>query len=58
MIFWLHPQAGEKEKVELTHKLMYDLIEWRKQILSETLPVDELKDIKQIVTSKVDWGNR
>ncbi|XP_071827704.1 dedicator of cytokinesis protein 1-like isoform X3 [Apostichopus japonicus] len=50
--------AGEKEKVELTHKLMYDLIEWRKQILSETLPVDELKDIKQIVTSKVDWGNR
>lgn len=38
--------------------MMYDLIEWRKQIISETLPVDELKEIKQLVTSKIDWGNR
>uniref|UniRef100_H3ANT8 C2 DOCK-type domain-containing protein n=1 Tax=Latimeria chalumnae TaxID=7897 RepID=H3ANT8_LATCH len=38
--------------------MIYDLIEWRSQILSGTLPQDELKELKQKVTAKIDYGNR
>lgn len=38
--------------------MMYDLIEWRSQILSGTLPQDELTELKQRVTSKMDYGNK
>ncbi|MGH0163664.1 UNVERIFIED_CONTAM: hypothetical protein FKN15_060069 [Acipenser sinensis] len=38
--------------------LIYDLIEWRSQILSGTLPQDELQELKQKVTSKIDYGNK
>ncbi|CAM1325956.1 DOCK2 (predicted), partial [Pycnogonum litorale] len=37
--------------------MMYELIGWRRQIMSGTLPVDELKEFKQKVTSKIDMGN-
>lgn len=38
--------------------MIYDLIEWRSQILSGTLPQDELKELKKKVTAKIDYGNR
>uniref|UniRef100_A0A672IMA8 Dedicator of cytokinesis 1 n=1 Tax=Salarias fasciatus TaxID=181472 RepID=A0A672IMA8_SALFA len=38
--------------------MIYDLIEWRSQILSGTLPQDELTELKQKVTSKIDYGNK
>ncbi|GAA6100553.1 dedicator of cytokinesis protein 1 isoform X1 [Tachysurus ichikawai] len=38
--------------------MIYDLIEWRSQILSGTLPQDELSELKQKVTSKIDYGNK
>lgn len=38
--------------------MIYDLIEWRSQILSGTLPQDELKEMKKKVTAKIDYGNR
>uniref|UniRef100_A0A6Q2X7L0 Dedicator of cytokinesis 1 n=1 Tax=Esox lucius TaxID=8010 RepID=A0A6Q2X7L0_ESOLU len=38
--------------------MIYDLIEWRSQILSGTLPQDELTELKQRVTSKIDYGNK
>lgn len=38
--------------------MMYDLMEWRSQLLSGTLPKDELKELKQKVTSKIDFGNK
>uniref|UniRef100_A0A673J025 Dedicator of cytokinesis protein 1-like n=1 Tax=Sinocyclocheilus rhinocerous TaxID=307959 RepID=A0A673J025_9TELE len=38
--------------------MIYDLIEWRSQILSGTLPQDELSELKQKVTSKMDYGNK
>lgn len=38
--------------------MMYDLMEWRSQLLSGTLPKDELKELKQKVTSKIDYGNK
>uniref|UniRef100_A0A8C1MJK4 Dedicator of cytokinesis 1 n=1 Tax=Cyprinus carpio TaxID=7962 RepID=A0A8C1MJK4_CYPCA len=38
--------------------MIYDLIEWRSQILSGTLPQDEMSELKQKVTSKMDYGNK
>ena len=37
--------------------MMIELIEWRKQIMSGTLPADELKELKKKVTSRIDQGN-
>ncbi|XP_030224801.1 dedicator of cytokinesis 2 [Gadus morhua] len=45
-------------RVEQVQGLMWELIEWRSQLLSGTLPNDEFKDLKQKVTSKIDYGNK
>uniref|UniRef100_A0A8C9XBM0 Dedicator of cytokinesis 2 n=1 Tax=Sander lucioperca TaxID=283035 RepID=A0A8C9XBM0_SANLU len=39
-------------------RLMWELMEWRSQLLSGTLPNDEFKELKQKVTSKIDYGNK
>eukprot|EP00057_Strongylocentrotus_purpuratus_P006618 XP_011661092.1 PREDICTED: dedicator of cytokinesis protein 1 isoform X2 [Strongylocentrotus purpuratus] len=46
------------EKYDLVHKMLYELIDCRRQIMSGTLPVDEIKEMKQHVTSKIDFTNR
>ncbi|XP_069467585.1 dedicator of cytokinesis protein 1 isoform X2 [Ambystoma mexicanum] len=38
--------------------MIYDLVEWRSQILSGTLPQDELNELKKKITAKIDYGNR
>ncbi|XP_029459966.1 dedicator of cytokinesis protein 5 isoform X2 [Rhinatrema bivittatum] len=38
--------------------MIYSLIEWRSQILSGTLPKDELLELRKKVTAKIDYGNR
>uniref|UniRef100_A0A667XQB5 Dedicator of cytokinesis 2 n=1 Tax=Myripristis murdjan TaxID=586833 RepID=A0A667XQB5_9TELE len=43
---------------QLFVRLMWELIEWRSQLLSGTLPNDEFKELKQKVTSKIDYGNK
>uniref|UniRef100_A0A7N8XQL1 Dedicator of cytokinesis 2 n=1 Tax=Mastacembelus armatus TaxID=205130 RepID=A0A7N8XQL1_9TELE len=43
---------------QLFVRLMWDLMEWRSQLLSGTLPSDEFKELKQKVTSKIDYGNK
>ncbi|XP_031549558.1 dedicator of cytokinesis protein 1-like [Actinia tenebrosa] len=48
----------EDQLFTTVRELMMDLMEWRRQILSETLPGDQLKQLKQKVTSTVDYGNR
>ncbi|XP_025068357.1 dedicator of cytokinesis protein 2 [Alligator sinensis] len=50
--------ANKKEQFQQVQSMMYDLMEWRSQLLSGTLPKDELKELKQKVTSKIDYGNR
>ncbi|XP_044515775.1 dedicator of cytokinesis protein 2 [Gracilinanus agilis] len=50
--------ASKKERFLQVQSMMYDLMEWRSQLLSGTLPKDELKELKQKVTSKIDYGNR
>ncbi|XP_069510411.1 dedicator of cytokinesis protein 2 isoform X2 [Ambystoma mexicanum] len=50
--------SSKTEKFKQVRSMMYDLMEWRAQLLSGTLPKDELKELKQKVTSKIDYGNK
>uniref|UniRef100_I3MRQ1 Dedicator of cytokinesis 2 n=1 Tax=Ictidomys tridecemlineatus TaxID=43179 RepID=I3MRQ1_ICTTR len=50
--------TSKKERFLQVQSMMYDLMEWRSQLLSGTLPKDELKELKQKVTSKIDYGNK
>ncbi|XP_069755178.1 dedicator of cytokinesis protein 2-like [Narcine bancroftii] len=50
--------AGKKNGFKKVRTMMFDLMEWRSQLLSGTLPKDELKELKQKVTSRIDYGNR
>ena len=38
--------------------MMYELMERRSQLLSGTLPKDELLQLKKEVTGKIDYGNK
>ncbi|XP_031416415.1 dedicator of cytokinesis protein 1 isoform X3 [Clupea harengus] len=56
---WRDLYVGDKrEMFNSVRDMIYDLIEWRSQILSGTLPQDELTELKQKVTSKMDYGNK
>uniref|UniRef100_A0A7N8X382 Dedicator of cytokinesis 2 n=1 Tax=Mastacembelus armatus TaxID=205130 RepID=A0A7N8X382_9TELE len=50
--------ANKDARVKQVQRLMWDLMEWRSQLLSGTLPSDEFKELKQKVTSKIDYGNK
>uniref|UniRef100_A0A8C0BIB7 Dedicator of cytokinesis 2 n=1 Tax=Buteo japonicus TaxID=224669 RepID=A0A8C0BIB7_9AVES len=50
--------TNKKERFQQVQSMMCDLMEWRSQLLSGTLPKDELKELKQKVTSKIDYGNK
>ncbi|XP_078264532.1 dedicator of cytokinesis protein 2-like [Rhinoraja longicauda] len=50
--------AGQVNKFRQVTSRMTNLIEKRSQLLSGTLPQDELKDLKQEVTIKIDVGNK
>ncbi|KAM4747063.1 dedicator of cytokinesis protein 5 isoform 2-T2 [Rhinophrynus dorsalis] len=39
-------------------EMMFLLMEWRSQILSGTLPKDDLAELRRKVTAKIDYGNR
>ncbi|XP_055521537.1 dedicator of cytokinesis protein 2, partial [Leucoraja erinacea] len=50
--------AGQVNKFRQVTSRMCNLIEKRSQLLSGTMPHDELKDLKQEVTIKIDAGNK
>uniref|UniRef100_A0AAR2JDJ7 Dedicator of cytokinesis 2 n=1 Tax=Pygocentrus nattereri TaxID=42514 RepID=A0AAR2JDJ7_PYGNA len=50
--------VNKKVRFKQVQGLMWDLMEWRSQLLSGTLPGDEFKELKQKVTSKIDYGNK
>uniref|UniRef100_A0AAX7VFT5 Dedicator of cytokinesis 2 n=1 Tax=Astatotilapia calliptera TaxID=8154 RepID=A0AAX7VFT5_ASTCA len=50
--------ANKEARVKQVQRLMWELMEWRSQLLSGTLPSDEFKELKQKVTSKIDYGNK
>lgn len=53
-----HPQAGQTERYRQVKQMMYELMERRSQLLSGTLPKDELLQLKKEVTGKIDYGNK
>uniref|UniRef100_A0A7N6F7I4 Dedicator of cytokinesis 1 n=1 Tax=Anabas testudineus TaxID=64144 RepID=A0A7N6F7I4_ANATE len=55
---WRDLYGDKREMFTCVRDMIYDLIEWRSQILSGTLPQDELTELKQKVTSKIDYGNK
>uniref|UniRef100_A0A8C7Z7G6 Dedicator of cytokinesis 1 n=1 Tax=Oryzias sinensis TaxID=183150 RepID=A0A8C7Z7G6_9TELE len=55
---WRDLYGDKREMFNCVRDMIYDLIEWRSQILSGTLPQDELTELKQKVTSKIDYGNK
>ncbi|XP_059577139.1 dedicator of cytokinesis protein 2 [Alligator mississippiensis] len=50
--------AGQKERYKQVRRMMCELMERRSQLLSGTLPKDELLELKKEVTSKIDYGNK
>ncbi|XP_061643352.1 dedicator of cytokinesis protein 2-like isoform X3 [Phyllopteryx taeniolatus] len=50
--------ADKEARVRQVQTLMRELMEWRSQLLSGTLPTDEFKEVKQKVISKIDYGNK
>lgn len=58
-IVWKRLYAeGKRRQFQELAQLMRDLLDRRRQIISKTLPRDELKELKQLVGSKIDYGNR
>lgn len=51
-------QVGQTERYRQVKQMMYELMERRSQLLSGTLPKDELLQLKKEVTSKIDYGNK
>uniref|UniRef100_A0A8C8S388 C2 DOCK-type domain-containing protein n=1 Tax=Pelusios castaneus TaxID=367368 RepID=A0A8C8S388_9SAUR len=47
-----------RERYGQVRRMMCELMERRSQLLSGTLPKDELLELKKEVTSKIDYGNK
>ncbi|KAF8795296.1 Dedicator of cytokinesis protein 1 like protein [Argiope bruennichi] len=56
-IIWKQLYIMREPEFQVIRNMMYELIEWRRKIMSGTLPVDELKELKQKATTKIDVGN-
>ena len=39
-------------------KVMHELLDWRRQLLTGTLTQDQTRELRVKVTAKIDWGNR
>ncbi|KAJ3643045.1 hypothetical protein Zmor_025783 [Zophobas morio] len=48
----------EQYKFETVGKVMRDLLEWRRQLVSGTLTQDQTRELKMKIIAKIDWGNR
>uniref|UniRef100_A0AAQ5YNF1 Dedicator of cytokinesis 5 n=1 Tax=Amphiprion ocellaris TaxID=80972 RepID=A0AAQ5YNF1_AMPOC len=50
--------ANKSTLFRSVQQMAYSLIEYRSQIVSGTLPKDDLVELKKKVTAKIDYGNR
>ncbi|XP_054273723.1 dedicator of cytokinesis protein 3 isoform X2 [Macrosteles quadrilineatus] len=48
----------ETYKFQTVRKVMRDLVDWRRQLLTGTLTQDQMRELKLKITAKIDWGNR
>lgn len=55
MFVW---QANKTALFRGVQQMAYSVIEYRSQIVSGTLPKDDLVELKKKVTAKIDYGNR
>ncbi|KAM8973049.1 dedicator of cytokinesis protein 5 isoform 1-T1 [Pelodytes ibericus] len=49
---------NERTQFTQVQDMMSQLMEWRSQIMTGTLPKDDLSELKRKVTTKIDYGNR
>ncbi|XP_014256869.1 dedicator of cytokinesis protein 3 isoform X2 [Cimex lectularius] len=50
--------ARENYKFTTLRKVMRELVDWRRELLTGTLTHDQMREMRLNVTSKIDWGNR
>ncbi|NXC29077.1 DOCK2 protein, partial [Campylorhamphus procurvoides] len=50
--------AGQMERYRQVKQMMQELMEQRSQLLSGTLPKDQLLQVRKEVTSRMDYGNK
>uniref|UniRef100_A0A673CK56 Dedicator of cytokinesis 5 n=1 Tax=Sphaeramia orbicularis TaxID=375764 RepID=A0A673CK56_9TELE len=55
---WHKLYANKTTLFRNVQQMAYSLIEYRSQIVSGTLPKDDLVELKKKVTAKIDYGNR
>uniref|UniRef100_A0A8C8AQA0 Dedicator of cytokinesis 2 n=1 Tax=Otus sunia TaxID=257818 RepID=A0A8C8AQA0_9STRI len=55
---WKQLYVVRTEQYRRVKRMMYELMERRSQLLSGTLPKDELLQLKREVTGKIDYGNK
>ncbi|XP_037077735.1 dedicator of cytokinesis protein 3-like [Pollicipes pollicipes] len=48
----------ETLEVSALWKVMHELLDWRRQLITGTLTQDQTRELRVKVTAKVDWGNR
>ncbi|KAG5343195.1 DOCK1 protein, partial [Acromyrmex heyeri] len=56
--YWKHLYVTHSEHFRTMQQQILDAIGYRSKILSGTLTVDELKDMKRLATAKIDTGNQ
>ncbi|KAL0128385.1 hypothetical protein PUN28_003578 [Cardiocondyla obscurior] len=56
--YWKHLYVTHSEHFRSMQQQILDAIGFRSKILSGTLTVDELKDMKKLATAKIDTGNQ
>ncbi|KAK9500516.1 hypothetical protein O3M35_001766 [Rhynocoris fuscipes] len=50
--------ARETYKFTTLRKVMRELVDWRRELLTGTLTQDQTREMRLNITSKIDWGNR
>ncbi|XP_076651042.1 dedicator of cytokinesis protein myoblast city isoform X1 [Halictus rubicundus] len=55
---WKHLYVTHSDHFLYMKQQLLELIEYRSKILSGTLTVDELKDMKRLATARIDTGNQ
>ncbi|XP_037091368.1 dedicator of cytokinesis protein 3-like [Pollicipes pollicipes] len=48
----------EAHEVATLWKVMHELLDWRRQLVTGTLTQDQTRELRIKVTAKIDWGNR
>ncbi|CAN7990561.1 unnamed protein product [Ixodes hexagonus] len=54
---WKQLYLTNRTEFDSVRSMMYELMDSRRKIMSGTLPVDELRELKQKVTTKIEMGN-